>query len=43
MKEYNAAMENTTRPTIMVVDDYDDVQVILKRWLTQHLLTHAVV
>ena len=29
-------MENSTRPTVMVVDDYDDVRVILKRWLEQH-------
>lgn len=29
-------MPNTTRPTVMVVDDYDDVRAILKRWLEQH-------
>ena len=30
---YNAAMQNT--PTVMVVDDYDDVRAILKRWLQE--------
>ncbi|MFN2497803.1 MAG: response regulator [Pyrinomonadaceae bacterium] len=28
-------MQNSTRPTIMVVDDYDDIRAILKRWLEQ--------
>src|SRR5258708_9598925 len=31
---YNAAMQNT-HPTVMVVDDYDDVRAILKRWLQE--------
>jgi len=34
-KRYNAAMQNNTSPTVMVVDDYDDVRVILKRWLEE--------
>ncbi len=26
-------MQNCARPTIMIVDDYDDIRTILKRWL----------
>ncbi len=26
-------MQNSTRPTIMIVDDYEDIRTILKRWL----------
>ena len=29
-------MENTTRATVMIVDDYDDVRNILKLWLEKH-------
>lgn len=29
-------MENTTRHTVMIVDDYDDVRNILKLWLEKH-------
>ncbi len=29
-------MENSTLPTVMVVDDYDDVRSILKLWLEKH-------
>jgi CheY-like chemotaxis protein len=28
-------MEHNTRQTVMVVDDYDDVRIILKRWLEE--------
>ena len=28
-------MQNSTRPTIMIVDDYDDIRAILKRWLEE--------
>ncbi len=29
-------MQTGTRPTVMVVDDYDDVRSILTRWLEEH-------
>lgn len=29
-------MQTRTRPTVMVVDDYDDVRLILTRWLEEH-------
>jgi two-component system OmpR family response regulator len=35
-KRKRTFMQNSTRPTVMVVDDYDDVRAILKRWLEHH-------
>lgn len=33
MKGNNGEMKNSTRQTVMVVDDYDDIRAILKGWL----------
>jgi CheY-like chemotaxis protein len=35
-RKEQVSMQNSARPTVLVVDDYDDVRSILKLWLEEH-------